>query len=161
MLGRSCRDVRVFAACICFIAASGPAVSIIHQDINTMSAVNGVGNFVGILVGSTVIGCMFGLFATFTFKYIHLANHHSNGVQETAVLLLFAYASYVFGTLFGCRFLVWFLAPVISVCAGNCLCPFLLTSLGPARTPPPPLRSFVSRVRHRALLERAAHAIPR
>ena len=67
------------------------------QDITSSSGVAAVGNFFGILVGSTVIGVVFGFLATFTFKYVHLA-HESNGVQETAVLLMYAYGSYVFGT---------------------------------------------------------------
>ncbi len=56
-----------------------------------------VGNFFFILIGSSIIGVIFGIFVTLVFKYVHLANEESNGVQETAVLLLFAYGSYVFG----------------------------------------------------------------
>jgi hypothetical protein len=68
------------------------------QPIGESSGADAVGNFLGILIGSTIIGIMFGLFVTFVFKYFHIANSESNGVQETAVLLLFAYGSYVFGT---------------------------------------------------------------
>jgi NhaP-type Na+/H+ or K+/H+ antiporter len=82
--------------CVCFVFVC-VCRSFRAQVVTDASGAAAFGNFFGILIGSTVIGIMFGLFVTFVFKYIHIANSESNGVQETAVLLLFAYGAYVFG----------------------------------------------------------------
>jgi len=52
--------------------------------------------FFGILIGSTIVGLVFGLVSTYCFKHLHMAIEGSDGRAETGVLLVFAYASYAF-----------------------------------------------------------------